>query len=145
MLNIPVRGDGSIDEDEKNFLGHFTAWMSVNSEAIYGTRPFTVFGEGPPDVENSSSFNESKARPYDARDLRFVTKGKVLYATALGWPDGGKLVIKTLAESSYEKPIQRVELLGASSPLRFTRDRNGLAISLPPDKPNDYAYCFRIV
>ncbi len=145
MLNIPVRGDGTIDEDEQKFISDFTSWMSANSEAIYGTRPFQVFGEGPPDVETSSNFNESKARPYDSRDIRFVTKGNVLYATALGWPDGGKLVIKTLAEGSYQKPIQRVELLGARGPLQFTRDETALSISLPAEKPNDYAYSFRIV
>lgn len=144
MLNIPVRGDGSIDEDERKFVDDFTSWMSVNSESIYGTRPFQVFGEGPQDVENSSNFNESKARPYDARDIRFTTKGDVLYATAMGWPDGGKLVIKTLVQS-YAKPIHRVELLGATGALQFTRDENGLTISLPADKPNDYAYCFKIV
>ncbi len=145
MLNIPVRGDGSIDEDERKFIGDFTSWMTANSEAIYGTRPFQVFGEGPPDVENSSNFNESKARPYDAHDIRFVTKGNTLYATALGWPDDGKLVIKTLAESNYAKPIQRVELLGASGALQFSRDASGLTVSLPPEKPNEYAYTFKIL
>jgi len=145
MLNIPVRGDGSIDEDERKFISDFTSWMSVNSESIYGTRPFQVFGEGPQDVENSSNFNESKARPYDARDIRFATKGNVLYATALGWPESGKLLIKTLGQVSYSKPIQSVGLLGVNGPLQFTRDQNGLTISLPSEKPNDYAYCFKIV
>ena len=145
MLNIPVRGDGTIDDDERKFIRDFTSWMSVNSEAIYGTRPFQVFGEGAPDVEGSSNFNESKARPYDARDIRFVIKGDVLYATALGWPDNGKLMIRTLAKGSYAKLIRRIELLGASAPLQFSQDDAGLTISLPFEKPNDYAYSFRIV
>jgi alpha-L-fucosidase len=145
MLNIPVRGDGTIDEDERKFIGDFTSWMTVNSEGIYGTRPFQVFGEGPPDVETSSNFNESKARPYDARDIRFTTKGDVLYATALGWPQDSRLVIHSLAESAYPKSVQRIELLGAKGPLQFTRESSGLAITLPPDKPNEYAYTFKIV
>jgi alpha-L-fucosidase len=145
MLNIPVRGDGTIDEDEQKFIRDFTSWMSVNSEAIYGTRPFQVFGEGPPDVETSTNFNESKARPYDARDIRFATKGNVLYATALGWPAGGKLRIETLSQPKYAKPINRIELLGAKTPLQFTRDEQALSIVLPPEKPNEYAYCFKIV
>jgi alpha-L-fucosidase len=117
----------------------------VSSESIYATRPFQVFGEGPPDVENSSNFNESKARPYGAQDIRFATKGNVLYATALGWPDSGKLLIKTLAEGNYRKPVERVELLGVKGSLHFTRDQNGLTISLPPERPNDHAYCFKIL
>src|SRR5581483_7758688 len=145
MLNIPVRGDGTIDEDEQKFISDLTSWMNVNSEGIYATRPFQVFGEGAPDVESSANFNESKARPYDARDIRFVTKGNILYATALGWPDSGKLVIKTLGQASYDHPIHRIELLGAKGQLRFTRDQTGLVISLPAEKPNDYAYSFRIV
>ncbi len=145
MLNIPVRGDGTIDEDEQKFISDFTSWMSVNSEAIYGTRPFQVFGEGPPDVASAAAFNEKNARPYDARDIRFVVKGNTLYATALGWPEDGKLLIKTLAEGNYSKPVHQIELLGAKGPLQFTRDQNGLSISLPPEKPNDYAYTFKIV
>jgi alpha-L-fucosidase len=145
MLNIPVRGDGSIDEDEQKFIRDFTSWMSVNSEAIYGTRPFEVFGEGPPDVESSANFNESKARAYTARDIRFVTSGNVLYATALGWPENGKLLVETLAEGKYKKPIERIELLGAKGPLQFSRDQNGLSITLPPEKPNEYAYCFKMI
>jgi alpha-L-fucosidase len=145
MLNIPVRGDGSIDEDERKFLSEFTSWMAVNSEGIYGTRPFQVFGEGPPDVADSANFNESKARLYDSRDIRFVTKGGVLYATALGWPERGQIVIQTLASDKYPKPIARVELLGMKGTLVFKRDQNGLAVKLPPEKPNDYAYTFKIV
>jgi alpha-L-fucosidase len=145
MLNIPVRGDGSIDEDEQKFIQEFTSWMTVNSESIYGTRPFQVFGEGGSDVESSSNFNESQSRPYDARDIRFVTKGNALYATALGWPADGKLMIKSLGQSSYSKPIQRIELLGVNDPLKFAQDANGLIISLPTEKPNEYAYAFKIV
>ena len=47
LLNIPMRGDGTIDEDEERFLEGFTRWMDVNGEGIYGTRPWTVYGEGP--------------------------------------------------------------------------------------------------
>lgn len=101
---------------------------------------------GPTGQRNAySNFNESKARPYDARDIRFVTKGNVLYATALGCPTDGKLVMKTLSETSYNRPIQHIELLGVPGGLRFTRDQNALTILLPVDKPNDYAYSFKIV
>jgi alpha-L-fucosidase len=146
LLNIPVRGDGSIDEDEKQFLAGLASWMPANQEAIFGTRPFVVFGEGPPDVASTGNFNESKARPYTAEDIRFTTKGNVLYAFALGWPAEGKITIKTLARSapSYSWEIAKIELLGAPGALHFTRDENGLVVMLPERKPNDYAYVFKI-
>jgi alpha-L-fucosidase len=146
MLNIPLRGSGAIDEDEHKFLVDLASWMQVNGESIYGTRPFSVFGEGLPDVVTSADFNESQARPFTAQDIRFTTKGNTLYAFALDWPDDGKLVIKTLVEGSnaYPRPIHQVSLLGLEAPLRFTRDTAGLTITLPAEKPNDYAYAFRI-
>src|SRR5660397_113331 len=47
MLNIPLRGVGAIDEHEEAFLAGLTAWMDVNSEGIYATRPWKIHGEGP--------------------------------------------------------------------------------------------------
>ena len=89
--------------------------MPVNGEAIFGTRPFAVFGEGAPDVKGTGNFNENSARAYTAQDIRFTTKGDVLYAIALGWPADGKLTIATLAQgrNEYPKPIGRIELLGS--------------------------------
>jgi len=146
LLNVPLRGNGAIDEDEHAFLTSLAGWMKVNGESIYGTRPFFVHGEGLPDVESSSGFNESKARPYTEDDIRFTTKGDVLYAFALGWPKNGALTIKTLTHgrSEYPRPVARVELLGHSDPLQFKQDELGLTIRLPEKKPNDYAYSFRI-
>jgi alpha-L-fucosidase len=98
LLNIPVRGDGTIDSDEQKVLADLAEWMPANGEAIYGTRPFTVFGEGAQDVKGSGNFNERQSRPYTAEDIRFTTKGDTLYAFALAWPENGnKLSIKTLA------------------------------------------------
>src|SRR5207248_681707 len=100
LLNIPLRGDGSIDEDEHAFLQNIAVWMSANGEAIYGTRPFTVYGEGAPETSGTKNFNENRAAPYTAQDIRFTTKGPVLYAIALAWPVDGKLRIRTLATGS---------------------------------------------
>lgn len=147
MLNIPLRGDGTIDEDEHQFLQDLSSWMRVNGEAIYGTRPFRVYGEGPSDLETSSDFNERRARPFTAQDIRFTTKGETLYAIALGWPEGGQLKIKSLGTGSdgHPKPIRQVHLLGHEAKLSFHQEESGLTIQLPPEKPNDYAFSFRIV
>jgi alpha-L-fucosidase len=145
LLSIPVRGDGTIDEDEHAFLQALATWMPVHGEAIYGTRPFAVFGEGPPEIIDNSNFNE-KQRPYTSEDIRFTTKGSTLYAFALAWPDSGSLVIKTLATGAQHAPanLRRVELLGAPGDVRFTRTPEALTVTLPSQKPNPYAWALRI-
>ena len=147
LLNIPMRGDGSIDEDEQRFLDGVASWMPANGEAIFGTRPFTVFGEGAPDVSGTANFNENRTRAYTARDIRFTTKGETLYATALAWPEDGKLTIATLGRdrTEYPKRIGRVELLGSPGALSFTREANGLVVTLPATKPNEFAFVLKIL
>ncbi|MBV8388409.1 MAG: alpha-L-fucosidase [Mucilaginibacter sp.] len=137
MLNIPVRGDGTIDEKERKVVDGIGKWMKVNSESIYGTRPWKIFGEGPAQQAvaqlNGPGFNEGKGKQLTHEDIRFATKGDALYATAMGWPEDGKLVIKSLAKNSehFPKPIQKVEWLPTKQSLTFERNENGLLISLP--------------
>jgi alpha-L-fucosidase len=142
MLNIPVKGDGTIDADERAFLEAIATWIPNHGEAIYGTRPFVVFGEGPPDVV-TGRFNEKTQRAYTSEDIRFTRKGDTVYAFAFVWPANGKLLIKTLARgaSALPKPIQRVDLIGAGQ-LTFTQDATGLTLNLPDKAPNAYAYAF---
>ncbi|HET8656440.1 MAG TPA: alpha-L-fucosidase [Longimicrobiaceae bacterium] len=150
MLNIPLPGHGAPDSDELSFLADFTRWMDVNGRAIYGTRPWSVYGEGPSTASaaplRAQGFNEGKQKPYTAGDLRFMQKEGKLYAFALAWPEDGELRITSLAEGSPHAPgrVERVELLGAPGPLRYRRDASGLAISLPSAPPGDYAYAFEI-
>jgi alpha-L-fucosidase len=70
---------------------------------------------------------------YGARDIRFTTQGKTLYAIALGWPEDGKLVIRSLAKSSDGKNnrIKRIELLGYHGQIKFVQTATGLEVSLP--------------
>ena len=98
LLNIPVRGNGTIDEDELKFLEELTAWMDVNSESIYGTRPWRVYGEG--QTDSAGKFvNNGRDRPFAGSDIRFVSKGDVLYATFLAWP-GRRAIVRSLARSA---------------------------------------------
>jgi alpha-L-fucosidase len=145
MLNIPLKGDGTIDSDERAFLEAIATWIPRHGEAIYGTRPFSVFGEGPPDVTNNSNFNERNQRAYTAEDIRFTQKGETVYAFAFVWPANGKLLIKTLARGSaaLPRPIQRVEMIGAG-PVEFAQETGGLTLTLPEKPPNPYAYAFII-
>jgi alpha-L-fucosidase len=145
LLSIPVRGDGTIDEDEISFIHDLTAWMDVNSEAVFGTRPWKIFGEGPTSVGKASLY-AGRPKPYTAEDIRFTQKGDALYAIALGWPNNGLLTIKSLAANSpyFEREISQMGLLGSSATLRWNRDTEGLKVTLPADKPCKYAYTLKI-
>src|SRR5664280_768512 len=131
-----VTGDGVIDSDERAFLQAIATWIPKHGEAIYGTRPFSVYGEGPADIV-TGQLNERTQRTYTSEDIRFTRKGDTVYAFALGWPANGKLLIKTLTRggSALPKPIQRVDLIGAGS-VPFTQDASGLTLNLPDKAPN---------
>ena len=124
LLNIPVRGNGTIDDDEMKFLEGLTQWMDVNGEGIFSSRPFAIYGEG---------------------DVRFTTRGDALYAFFLGWPDK-PLVIRALAKGSplVAGNVAEVRLLGHDAKLDFSRTEDGLTITLPEKKPCDYAVAFKI-
>ena len=149
MLSIPVRGDGTIDEDELKVVEGLAAWMGPNGEGIFATRPWKVYGEGPSVASPAprGQFGGARdVRPYTSEDIRFTAKGDVLYAFAMSWPENGTLTIKSLARGSVEFPreIARVELLGARGPLVFAREASGLVVNLPAAKVGDYAHALKI-
>ncbi len=148
LLNIPVRGDGTLDEKDLHVLEGIEGWMKVNRDCILGSRPWRVFGEGPAlqgAALSAQGFNEGRGRPYTAADIRFTTRGDVLYAIALGWPEGGALLVKSLAEGSPDGgDIRSVRLLGNAGELEWRRDREGVAVRLPAAPPCAYAYALEI-
>jgi alpha-L-fucosidase len=146
LLNIGPRADGTIPEQDTAILLAIGRWLERNSEAIYGSRPWKVFGEGPTEVA-SGGFTDGQERHFTSQDIRFTTKGETLYATALAWPESGSVLIKSLAGGSalYPSAIERVELLGSQQPVSWTRDSRGLFIQLPTEKPWDYACTFKII
>jgi alpha-L-fucosidase len=151
LLNIPVRGDGTIDADEVAFLQEMAAWMKVNGEAIFGTRPWKLSGEGPAstvatDSRRGANFNERGTRSFTGQDLRFTTRGDTLYALALAWPESGMLTIQSLAagSSSAAGKVADVHLLGHRGSLPSTQSDTGLTITLPAQKPCDHSFAFKI-
>jgi alpha-L-fucosidase len=133
LLNIGPRPDGTIPEVEQQMLRDIGRWLGVYGEAIYGTRPWAIFGEGPTAVVEGP-FADTKRQAFTAEDIRFTRKGTVLYATALAWPESGRLAIPALAQGSQHLPgtIARVELVGSNASLAVRRDARGLHVQLPP-------------
>ena len=149
LLSVPLRADGTYDEKEEKILNEFGEWMNINKEAIYDTRPWNVFGEGPiaeSDIRlNAQGFNEGSYGSATANEIRFTQTNKNLYATALAWPDNKQIVIKSLAADSnlYPQKIKKVELLGYG-PVEFTRSAEGLTVKLPEQTLNNIAPVLKI-
>ncbi len=150
LLNIPVRGDGSIDDEEVKVLEGVADWMAVNAECIHGTRPFAVYGEGPSmgdqEAGGHGGVKDVPSRGYSAQDFRFTTRGGVVYAIALGWPQDGKLTVRTLAKGAAHgtAAIRDVALLGAKEKMAWEQTAGGLVVTLPAAKPCHHAYVLKI-
>ena len=144
LLNIGPRPDGTIPEPEQAILREIGAWLAVNGEAIYGTRPWELFGEGPTEV-TEGAFTDTKRAPFTAADFRFTTKGDALYAICLAWP-GETATIHALRAGSplLDRRVVEVALLGAPGALAWSVEANGLKIRMPAAKPCDHAYSFKI-
>ena len=143
LLNVVLRPDGTLDPEVETMLHQLADWTAVNGEAIYGTRPWLVYGEGAVQARGGA-FRENMT--YSAKDIRFTTKGKTLYAIALGWPDDGKLIIKSLAKTAdpTQNKITKVELPGHPGKLKFEQTADGLAVELPGKKLSDLTCSVRI-
>ncbi len=143
LLNISPKADGTIPCDQRSVLLDVGRWLAVNGEAIYGTRPWVIFGEGPTRMKKGGHFVGSLK--YSAQDIRFTTKGDVLYATFLGEP-AGKVTIQCLGTQAGlcgGKPT-RVSLLGHQGELAFSQDADGLRVTLPGKLPSQHAASIKI-
>src|SRR5689334_7648558 len=143
LLNIGPRADGTIPDEVQKVLLEVGAWLNVNGEAIYGTRPWRIYGEGPTKVA-AGSFHDTDTTRYTPEDFRFTTKGDVLYAIGLGWPTNGEVVIHSLAPSVGSENVQSVVLLGSGATLQFDERTDGLHVRVPAQAPAKYAYALRM-
>ena len=140
LLNIGPRADGHIPDGARDTLLSMGAWLKINGEAIYGSRPWHVFGEGPTETANGT-FAESHAKPYTAQDFRFTVNNGHLYALQMAWPDSGSA---TIASIRPDQRVKAVHLLGTDAPVVFHQDADGLKLTLPANAPRQLAYIYRI-
>jgi alpha-L-fucosidase len=155
LLNVGPKSDGTIPEEARTVLLGIGDWLRINGEAVYGTRPFTVFGEGPTKAPKNPTELNSDIQVYTPQDIRYTTSansrtGPILYATALGWPAGGTLTLHTLFRGNpyLAAPVCAVDLLGTSLSIPYSEEPDGLHLTLPTSVPTnlpaDTAYVFRL-
>jgi len=144
LLNIGPKSDGTIPDEVQQVLRHVGSWLSVNGDAIYGTRPWKIYGEGPTQVA-AGSFHDTDTATYTAEDFRFTTKGNTLYAIELGWPSTGEAVIHSLGAMQGSQQIESVVLLGSDGKILSRQEADGLHLQLPAQAPGNYAYVFRVL
>lgn len=140
MLNIGPRADGSIPDTERGILLAIGKWLKTNGGAIYDSKPWRVYGEGPTEVVGGT-FQDVKTKPYTAEDFRFTTRDGALYAIELGWPAGGKAVIRSLTPADG---VRGVTLLANGKKVPFEQQADGLHLSLPAKPVGEHAYVLRI-
>jgi alpha-L-fucosidase len=129
LLSIPVRGDGSIDADEAQILTDLSGWFAFNGEAIHGSRPWRLYGEGSTRPK-AGAMNEGEAPPFTSADIRFTTRDGAVYAAVLEWPEG-TVAIGSLGIAAFpEARVEHVDLLGYG-PLDWVRDRAALRVTFP--------------
>ncbi len=140
LLNIVQRPDGSLDPDAETLLSDLAVWMSMNGEAIHGTRAWKVSGEGPTAV-SEGHFKEDF--DFSSADIRFTRSkdGKVVYAITLGVPEGD-VTIRSLAKGC-SVVVKDVGLPGGAT-LAWQQNDEALVIQKPTAWLSRHAVAFKI-
>lgn len=149
LLSIPLRGDGTLDSDEIEVVEGIAEWMEVNKEAIHGTRPWKVLGEGPQMASaaplQAQGFNEGKGKQFSVEDVRFTSKGETIYAFIMGAPNAA-VNINSLGTNMklLENQIVEISLLGSDEKIRWKPTADALVIEKPDGLTSEVATVFKV-
>lgn len=142
LLSIPMRGDGTIDAEEEKILDGITAWMMLNGEAaIYGSRPWRIYGEGPTRVQ--AGMHTEGDTFFTPQDVRFTVKDGVLHVAVLDWPDG-PVRIPSMGEAALPSARIARATLTDGREVAFRRAQDALELTIPPARGGDMIPVVRI-
>ena len=146
LLNVPPNPDGTIPDEMKFLLKEMGAWLKVNGDAIYGTRPWTIFGEGPTRIPSGGHKIEKKKIVYTDKDIRFTKKSDTEFYVIIMDKTEEDIVVKSLSTllGVLNSNIEEVSLLGSDEKLRWERTEDGLIIKAQKEYPTDYSHAFKI-
>jgi len=145
LLNVGPKASGEIPETAKKRLLEIGRWLKVNGDAIYGTSPWVIYGEGPTKMRKSGAFSEREEVHYTAEDIRFTVKDDALYAICLGWPGKGEWITIKSLRMLYKSEVNSVTMLGVDKELEWSLNEEGLKVKTPNEKPCEHAYTFKIL
>lgn len=144
LMNIGPRADGTIPNEVQDILKAVGGWLSVNGDAIYGTRPWKVYGEGPTRTA-AGSFHDTDTQAYTSEDFRFTSKGDDVFAVELGWPSNGSPVVHSIAgENLGGRRVKSVNLMGSSQPVKFEQQPDGLHLVVSGKPRGEAVYVYRV-
>ena len=148
LLNVVQTPEGDLEPDVMNILNEIAAWTPANGEAIYGTRPWKIYGEGPTTLKNQEKgrFGGVKdVRPYASSDIRFATKGEILYAFCMGIPSAEVKIVSLGSKSTVStKKVASIKILGSNEKLSWKQEADALVISKPAKLPEWPVVTFKI-
>lgn len=147
LLNVALRGDGSLPDDQRKELIGIGKWLKVNGEAIYGTRPWKIFGEGPTKaIEGHYKEFTKDDKPYTSEDFRFTTKKNTLFAIAMDVSENGKYTVKSLNKGGklLTQKIKNISMVGSNNKIKWEQKVNGLEIDTQSIASNNEAIAFKI-
>ncbi|MBS3776575.1 MAG: alpha-L-fucosidase [Bacteroidales bacterium] len=139
LINIGPKADGAIPEVMKDRLRGVGNWLSENGEAIYGTTPWSVYGEGPTKKEVGSWGREKGEYRFQPGDVRFTRKGNTLYAILLEWP-GDEITLNFLKKVN----VSHISLLGSDEEIHWEKTSDDITVFLPSEPVSSYANTLRL-
>ncbi|AWV98380.1 alpha-L-fucosidase [Arcticibacterium luteifluviistationis] len=145
LLNVGPKSDGTIPYDQQKVLLEMGDWLKVNGEAIYGSRPFSIYGEGPTKIVEGH-LSEGNNKDLGSEDIRYTMQGEQLYAFLMEWPKSNEILIKTLAKGNpnYTAKINTITMMGSDETIKFKQTKAGLKVILPSYRPCNFAYGLKI-
>jgi len=149
LLNVGPKSDGTFADEDVKVLNEIGNWLSVNGEAIYGSKTWRYSEEGPT-KETEGQFTDASATVYTEKDFRFTAGNGAIYAICLSYPESGEVTIKALSESSdpakpaFHGIIKGISVVGFDETPEYTVDREGLHIKTKKVK-SDYPVVIKVV